>query len=150
VLIILFGLYLLGVLNLGLLARDTRVHLANKPLGYFGTLLVGIAFGAGWSPCIGPILGAIMTMAANEADLQRGLVLLAAYSLGLAVPFLAAALAVDRFLVLFAKVRHRMIWVNRFAGVMLVSVGVLMVTNRFTILSTWLQALTPDFIANRI
>ncbi len=150
VLIILFGLYLLGVLNLGLLARDTRVHLANKPLGYFGTLLVGIAFGAGWSPCIGPILGAIMTMAANEADLQRGLVLLAAYSMGLAVPFLAAALAVDRFLVLFAKVRHRMIWVNRFAGVMLVSVGVLMVTNRFTILSTWLQALTPDFIADRI
>jgi cytochrome c-type biogenesis protein len=150
VLIILFGLYLLGILNLGLLARDTRVHLANKPLGYFGTLLVGIAFGAGWSPCIGPILGAIMTMAANEADLQRGLVLLAAYSMGLAVPFLAAALAVDRFLELFAKVRHRMIWVNRIAGVMLVSVGVLMVTNRFTILSTWLQALTPDFIANRI
>lgn len=66
VMIIVFGLSLLGVLNLGILARDTQLHLANKPLRYFGTVLVGIAFGAGWSPCIGPILGAILTMAANE------------------------------------------------------------------------------------
>ena len=94
VLIIVFGLYMLGVFNLGLLARDTRLHIANKPIGYLGTLVVGIAFGAGWSPCIGPILGAILTMAANEADLQRGLVLLAAYSAGLAVPFLLAAVMV--------------------------------------------------------
>ena len=150
VLIIVFGLYLLGVLNLGFLARDTRLHLANKPLGYFGTLVVGIAFGAGWSPCIGPILGAILTMAANEADLQRGLVLLFAYSAGLAVPFLLAAQMVDRFLALFAKLRHQMIWVNRFAGAMLILVGVLMVTDRFTMLATWLQDLTPEWLRSRI
>ncbi len=150
VLIIVFGLYMLGVFNLGLLARDTRLHIANKPIGYLGTFVVGIAFGAGWSPCIGPILGAILTMAANEADLQRGLVLLAAYSAGLAVPFLLAALMVEKFLEVFAKMRHQMVWVNRIAGAMLVLVGVLMVTNRFTMLATWLQDFTPEFILDRI
>lgn len=150
VLIIVFGLYLMGVFNLSFLMKDTRLHLANKPLGYFGTLVVGVAFGAGWSPCIGPILGAILTMAANEADLSRGLTLLFAYSLGLAVPFIAAALMVDKFLAVFARVRRYMVWVNRVAGAMLVFVGVLMVTNRFTMLANWLQGFTPEFIFNRI
>lgn len=149
-LIIVFGLYMLGLFNFAFLAKDTRLHLSNKPIGYFGTLVVGIAFGAGWSPCIGPILGAIITMAASEADLQRGLLLLAAYSAGLAVPFLLAALMVDRFLKVFARFRHQMVWVNRIAGVMLVLVGLLMVTGRFTMLSSWLQDLTPEFILDRI
>lgn len=150
VLVIVFGLYLLGVLNLGFLARDTRLHLANKPLGYAGTLAVGIAFGAGWSPCIGPILGAILTLAANEASLGRGLSLLFAYSMGLAVPFIVAALAVERFLDVFARMRKHMVWVNRTAGALLVFVGLLMVTNRFTMLATWLQGFTPEFILRRI
>ena len=150
VLIIVFGLHMLGAFNVGFLARDTRLHLANKPIGYLGTLVVGIAFGAGWSPCIGPILGAILTMAANEADLQRGLVLLAAYSAGLAVPFLVAAVMVEKFLEVFAKLRHQMVWVNRIAGAMLILVGVLMVSNRFTMLATWLQDFTPEFILDRI
>ena len=150
VLIIVFGLHMLGAFNVGFLARDTRLHLANKPIGYLGTLVVGIAFGAGWSPCIGPILGSILTMAANEADLQRGLVLLAAYSAGLAVPFLVAAVMVEKFLEVFAKLRHQMVWVNRIAGAMLILVGVLMVSNRFTMLATWLQDFTPEFILDRI
>lgn len=150
VLIIIFGLYLLGAFNLSFLMKDTRLHLANKPLGFLGTLVVGIAFGAGWSPCIGPILGAILTLAANEADLGRGLGLLFAYSMGLAVPFLAAALMVERFLALFARIRRHMVWVNRTAGALLVFVGLLMVTNRFTMLANWLQDFTPEFILNRI
>ncbi len=150
VLVIFFGLYLLGVVSFGFMMRDTRLHLSHKPLGYLGTLVVGIAFGAGWSPCIGPILGLILTMAANEADLQRGLLLLLMYSMGLAVPFLAAALMVERFIALFAKLRTQMIWVNRFAGAMLILVGVLMVTNRFTMLASWLQDFTPEFIRTRI
>jgi len=150
VLVTVFGLYLLGVFNLGVLARDTRLHLATKPIGYLGTLLVGIAFGAGWSPCIGPILGAILTMAASEASLARGLGLLLVYSMGLAVPFLLAALMVERFLGLFAKVRRHLVWVNRTAGALLVLVGVLMMTNRFTMLATWLQDFTPEFILRRI
>jgi len=149
-LIIVFGLYLLGVFNLGFLMKDTRLHLADKPLGYLGTVFVGIAFGAGWSPCIGPILGAILTMAANEADLGRGLTLLLAYSMGLAVPFMAAALMVDRFLATFAKVRKHMVWVNRIAGLLLIFIGVLMITNRFTMLANWLQDFTPEWILDRI
>jgi cytochrome c-type biogenesis protein len=149
-LIIVFGLYLLGVFNLGFLMKDTRLHLADKPLGYLGTVFVGIAFGAGWSPCIGPILGAILTMAANEADLGRGLTLLLAYSMGLAVPFMAAALMVDRFLATFAKVRKHMVWVNRFAGLLLIFIGILMITNRFTMLANWLQDFTPEWILDRI
>lgn len=150
VLIIVFGLYMLGAFNFAFMAKDTRLHLRDKPLGYFGTLVVGITFGAGWSPCIGPILGAILTMAGSEADLQRGMILLGAYSAGLAVPFLLAALMVDKFLKVFARYRHQMVWVNRIAGVMLVLVGLLMVTGRFTMLATWLQALTPEFILDRI
>lgn len=150
VLVILFGLYLLGVLNLGFLAKDTRLHLANKPVGYIGTLFVGIAFGAGWSPCIGPILGAILTMAANESSLGRGMALLLFYSMGLAVPFIVAALAVERFLAVFAKMRRHIVWVNRISGALLIFVGVLMVTNRFTMLATWLQNFTPEFILRRI
>ncbi len=150
VLVIVFGLYMMGAFNLAFLNRDTRLHLSHKPLGFLGTLLVGIAFGAGWSPCIGPILGAIITMAYNEADLGRGMSLLLAYSMGLAVPFLAAALMVERFIALFAKVRRHMVWVNRVAGAMLILIGLLMVTNRFTLLSNWLQDFTPDFILRRI
>ena len=148
--IFVFGLYLLGVLNIGAFARERRVHLADKPVGYLGSVLVGIAFGAGWSPCIGPILGAILTYTASEADLQRGMVLLLSYSMGLAVPFLAAAFAVDWFLKVFAKFKGYLGYVQKVAGVLLIAVGLLMVTNYFTILATALQALTPEFIRSRI
>jgi cytochrome c-type biogenesis protein len=150
VLVIVFGLYLLGVLNIGAFMRERRVHLAEKPVGYLGTVIVGIAFGAGWSPCLGPILGAILTYTASAANLSRGLLLLFCYSLGLAVPFLVAALAVERFLELFARHKAKMIWVNRVAGGLLVFVGLLMVTNYFASLSTWMQAFTPSFLKDRL
>jgi cytochrome c-type biogenesis protein len=149
-LIIVFGLYLLGVLNIGAFARERRVHLADKPMGYLGSVLVGITFGAGWSPCIGPILGAILTYTASEADLQRGMLLLFAYSMGLAVPFLAAAFAVDWFLTVFARFKGYLGYVQKVAGVLLIVVGLLMVTNYFTILATMLQGLTPEFLRSRI
>src|SRR4051794_4058485 len=119
-LVILFGLYLLGVFNIGAVARERRYHITDKPLGYLGTVVVGIAFGAGWTPCIGPILGAILTYTATQADLQRGLVLLFAYSMGLALPFLLAAVAIERFITVFQRFRSRMVWVNRVAGLLLV------------------------------
>jgi cytochrome c-type biogenesis protein len=150
VLIIVFGLYMLGVFNVSLFSRERRVHIADKPVGYLGTLLVGIAFGAGWTPCIGPILGSILTYAASAADLSRGLWLLLAYSLGLAVPFLVSAVAVERFLDVFARMKRQMVWITRVSGVLMIVVGLLMVTNYFTILATYLQQLTPDAIRNRI
>ena len=149
-LVIVFGLYLIGVLNIGFLGKERRVHLHDKPLGYLGTVMVGIAFGAGWSPCIGPILGAILTYTASQADLTRGLTLLLAYSMGLAIPFLVAALAVERFLAVFAKMRSQMVWVQRIAGVLLIGVGLLMVTNYLSILSNWMSAFTPAFIKSRL
>ena len=90
-LIIAFGLYLLGVFDSRTLDRERRVHFADKPVGYLGTVLVGIAFGAGWTPCIGPILGSILVYTSTQADLQRGLLLLFVYSLGLAIPFVISS-----------------------------------------------------------
>jgi cytochrome c-type biogenesis protein len=146
VLIILFGLYCLGVLRLGFLERDQRVHLDRKPLGYLGSVLVGMVFAAGWTPCIGPILGAILSMAAVQDSLSTGVVLLGWYSAGLAVPFLATAWAVETFLDWFQRFRKYLIWVQRVSGGLLVVVGLLMVTGQFTRLAAWLQGLTPAFL----
>ncbi|MGH7664661.1 MAG: cytochrome c biogenesis CcdA family protein [Gemmatimonadaceae bacterium] len=149
-LIILFGLYMLGVFNIAAFSRERRLHLADKPVGYLGTVLVGIAFGAGWTPCIGPILGSILIYTSSSADLQRGLLLLSAYSLGLAVPFLLSALAINHFLALFTRMRSRMIWISRVAGVLLIIVGLLLITNYFTILASYLQGFTPEWIRSRL
>jgi cytochrome c-type biogenesis protein len=150
VLVILFGLYMMGALNVGAFARERRVHLADKPVGYLGTVLVGIAFGAGWTPCIGPILGSILIFTSSSADLERGLLLLLAYSLGLALPFLASALAIQQFLSAFSRVRRQMAWITRASGVLLIVVGVMMITDYFTVLAAYLQAFTPEAIRTRI
>ena len=150
VLVIILGLYLLGVFNLGALSRERRVHIATKPLGYLGTLVVGMAFAAGWTPCIGPILGGVLTYTASSADLSRGLVLLFAYSVGLAVPFLLAALMIDRFMELFQRYRGALLWISRASGVLLIVVGVLMITGSMTVLSAWLQRWTPEFLRSRL
>lgn len=150
VLVIVLGLYLLGVFNIGVFAREKRIHIANKPLGYFGTLLVGMAFAAGWTPCIGPILGGVLTYTASSADLNRGLVLLFAYSLGLAVPFLLAALMIDRFMELFQRYRGALVWISRASGVLLIAVGILMITGSMTVLSAWLQRWTPEALRSRL
>jgi cytochrome c-type biogenesis protein len=151
VMIILFGLYLLGVLNIGLFARERRLHVADKPVGYLGTVFVGIAFGAGWTPCIGPILGSILVYAASTGtQMSRSLTLLSAYSLGLAVPFLVSALLVERFIAAFQRMRRVMVWVTRGSGIVMVAIGVLMLTNYMTILSSYLQALTPEALLNHL
>jgi cytochrome c-type biogenesis protein len=150
VLIVLFGLYLMGVVRVPSFDRERRVHLANKPVGYLGSVFVGIAFGAGWTPCLGPILGAILTYTAAQADLTRGLPLLLAYSLGLALPFLLAAVAVERFLETVKKLRPHLARVSQVSGALLVIVGVLMMLDYFTIVGTYLQAITPDALRNRL
>ncbi len=150
VLVIVFGLFLLGLFNVASFQRERRVHLADKPAGYLGTVLVGIAFGAGWTPCIGPILGAILTYNLGAADAGRGTLLLVAYSLGLAVPFILSALLLERFLAFFARIRSRLLLLSRASGVLLVAVGLLMITDQFTRLATHLQAATPEFIRTRI
>jgi cytochrome c-type biogenesis protein len=150
VLVLLFGLYLLGVLRPAFLMQERRIQLARKPLGYAGSAVVGLAFGAAWTPCIGPILGAILTLAAEAASIAQGTALLAVYALGLAVPFVLTAVALDRFLVWFQKFRPYIVWVERIAGVMLVLLGVLLITDRFSLLAGYLQGLTPEFLKRRL
>ena len=149
-LIILFGLLCLGVFNSRLLSQERRLHLERKPVGYLGSVLVGMAFAAGWTPCIGPVLGAILGLAATSADVSRGMLLLAVYSAGLALPFLVAAVAVDSFLGWFQRFRQFLPWVMRISGVMLVFVGILLLTGEFTRLAGWLQGLTPDFLREQL
>jgi cytochrome c-type biogenesis protein len=150
VIVIVLGLYLLGAFNFSAFARERRWHLATKPLGYLGTLLVGMAFAAGWTPCIGPILGAVLTYTASSADLNRGLILLLAYSLGLAVPFVLAALMIDRFIHVFQRYRGVLVWTSRIAGVLLIAVGIMMLSDQMRVLTQWLQGLTPEFLRSRL
>ena len=150
VIVILFGLYLLGLLRPAFLMRERKVQLARKPLGYAGSAVVGVTFGAAWTPCIGPILGAILTLAAAQGSVGHGAALLAVYSIGLAVPFLVTALALDRFLVWFQRFRPYLVWVERIAGILLIILGVLLVTDRFTLIASWLQGLTPEGLKSRL
>ena len=149
VLIIIFGLLCLGVFG-NFLTRERRVQLDRKPLGYLGSTLVGMAFAAGWTPCIGPVLGGILSLAATTNDVSRGMLLLGVYSAGLALPFLIAALALERFLDWFQRFRRFLPWVMRISGAMHVVVGVLLVTGEFTRLAGWLQGLTPEFLREQL
>jgi cytochrome c-type biogenesis protein len=150
VLIIGFGFVCLGAVRAEALMRERRVQLEEKPVGYLGSLLVGMAFAAGWTPCIGPVLGAILGLAASSSDLARGTLLLVAYSAGLAVPFLLAALALESFLAWFQRFRRYLPWVMRVSGALLVFVGILMVTGQFTRLAGWLQQFTPSLLKENI
>jgi cytochrome c-type biogenesis protein len=147
---IVMGLWMLGVLRVDALQRERRVHISDKPIGYLGTVVVGIAFRAGWTPCLGPTLGAILILAANQTDMAKGIGLLSAYSAGLAVPFLLAALALERFLSFFQKFKKNLGTVNRVAGVLLILVGVLMFSGWFERLAALLQPLTPKFLLDKL
>ncbi len=150
VVLILLGLHLAGAFRLTPLLREKRVHVANRPMGYIGTVGVGMAFGAGWTPCIGPILGGILTLAALGDTLWQGVGLLFVYSMGLAIPFLLTALALDRFLRFFRRFRRYLPAVQVASGALLVLLGIMLVTGSFTVLVTWLLPFTPDFILERI
>ncbi len=150
ILIIVFGLYLLDIMRPAFLVRERRIHLVRKPLGFVGSSLAGVAFGAAWTPCIGPILGAILTLAATRSSIAQGTALLGVYTLGLALPFLLTAFALDRFLVWFQRFRPFLVWVERISGVLLILLGILLVTDRFTLLANYLQGLTPEFLRSRL
>ncbi len=152
VLIIVLGLWMTGVFRSALLSRELRFQLGDKPLGMLGSILAGIVFGAGWTPCIGPILASIIVYisASPEADLSKGVPLMLAYSAGLAVPFLAAAFAVERFLLWSQRFRRYVGAVEKIAGVLLILFGVLLASGTFTLMASWLQGLTPGFLKSRL
>jgi cytochrome c-type biogenesis protein len=150
VLVILFGLYLLGVFNFGPFSRERRLHLSTKPMGYLGSVLVGVTFGAGWTPCIGPVLGGILTYTATQSDLAVGMALLLTYALGLAVPFVLSAVGVERLIELTRAYRKHLVWISRFSGVLVLALGLLMVTGLMPRLTATLQGLTPAFLRDRL
>jgi len=135
--IVVMGLHLLGVLRIPLLYRDTRFQLRTVPRGVVGTFLVGAAFAFGWSPCVGPILGGILTVAGSQDTVYRGMGLLAVYAAGLAVPFLLAGLSVEWFFRSLAGVRRHLKRIEQASGVLLVVLGVLVATNRLTALNQY-------------
>lgn len=150
VLIIVFGLYIAGLLRVGIFGRTQQLQLREKPAGYVGSFIVGLTFAIGWTPCVGPILGAILTLAGTAETVQRGIGLLVAYSAGLGVPFLLSAVALGAFLKFFKRYRPFIPVVERFAGVILVVVGVLVFTNYYLVLNSWANAFTPDWLLRRL
>lgn len=150
VLIVVFGLHLLGVLRLGVLMRERRFQVSGGPRGYLGATVAGVVFAAGWTPCIGPVLGTLWTWAGVRATMWGALLLLGGYSLGLAVPFLLAALATGAFLNTSRRLRGALPVLEKVSGAVLVVVGLLLVTGSFAILAGYFTRLTPDFILERI
>jgi cytochrome c-type biogenesis protein len=139
VMIIIFGLYLLGILNLNFLKVEHRYQFRNRPAGYLGSFLIGIAFAAGWTPCVGPVLGTILLYASTTDSLWSGVVLLACYSLGLALPLFLTALGVDRFLAYFKEVRAYLWGVSTVSGLLLIVVGVMIYANSLTMITSFLE-----------
>jgi cytochrome c-type biogenesis protein len=138
VFIILMGLNFLGVFKLGFLSREKRYHAETRPAGLIGAYGVGLAFAFGWTPCIGPVLAMILTLAATEQDMARGAGLLAVYSAGLGIPFLLAAAGIGTFLGFFRRFRSQMRNVERAMGLLLVLTGVMFLTGYMQAFSYWL------------
>src|SRR5690606_2489044 len=150
VLVIAFGLVMLGVIRVPFLYRDSRPQYRGETNTPLGALLLGMAFAAGWTPCIGPILGGILTLAGASGTLGQGVGLLAVYSLGLAVPFLLAALLIGPFLEFSKGFRRHLPWVEPVAGGVVRVAGVLMATGTYAALTAYLMRITPDWLISRL
>jgi len=140
--IILMGLHFLGLFKIGLLYREKRLAV-EKPLGLWGAYVLGLAFAFGWTPCIGPILAAILAVAASEETVWRGAGLLAVYSLGLGIPFLLAAVALEPFIGFIKKFRAHFPLVERIVGILLVATGIAFLTGAMQNISYWLLQTFP-------
>ena len=149
-LIIVFGLYIAGVLRIGLFGRSAQIAIKSKPAGFVGSFAVGLTFAIGWTPCVGPVLGSILTLAGNDKTVGQGVTLLLAYSAGLGLPFLLFSVALGSFLRFFKRYRPLIPVVERAAGVLLIVVGVLVASNYYVVLNSWAISLTPDWLLKRL
>jgi len=145
VVIAMFGLYLMGLLRFQMLMRERRLHFGARPAGMAGSVLAGVAFGAGWTPCIGPVLASVLLYAGMEETMGRGMMLLASYALGLGVPFLIAAAALDRFLSGARLLRRWGLPLQRVTGGILLLIGLLLATGQFARMTASLARYTPFF-----
>jgi len=143
--LVVLGLHMMGVFRIGFLDYEKRKQTSARPTSLLGAMLVGIAFAFGWTPCIGPILGGILTIAGAQESVAQGVVMLAFYSLGLGVPFLLTALAIDRFFSAFARIRRHYHAIEVVSGLLLIGIGVLMLLNRLTLITNFLTPYLPAF-----
>ncbi|MGE5305666.1 MAG: cytochrome c biogenesis CcdA family protein, partial [Alphaproteobacteria bacterium] len=144
------GLYLIGVFKIPALERYLQFNLKDKPAGYLGSVIVGITFAVAWTPCVGPILGAILAIAGTSADVGRGVFLLAMYAAGLAVPFFLSALAVNSFFQFSQAFRRYIQAFHVASGVLLVVVGILLMTDYMTSLNIYVLRFTPAWLIKRL
>ena len=142
-LIILFGIHMTGLFHFGILLGEKRVHLQRKPSGFIGTFIVGVAFAAGWTPCIGPILASILMVAASTGEVGRGVGLLSVYSIGLGIPFLISGLLFSQFLVMFNRFRKHIRLIEIFTGTLLIIVGLMLMFNYMGTLTMYLYQWLP-------
>lgn len=142
VMIVVMGLYIAGVLKIGFLSREKRLHLQNKPAGLLGSFLVGTAFAAGWTPCIGPVLGSILLYASTAGSVASGIELLTAYALGLGIPFFFTSLAINTALSYFRKINRSMRVISVVSGLFLVVAGIMLFTGTFGVLSRYMTMLS--------
>jgi cytochrome c-type biogenesis protein len=134
ILIILLGIHLTGIIRIRALDFEKRIHIEKKPLHFLGTFIIGMAFGAGWSPCIGPLLGSILIIAGSQETVGQGILLLAVYSAGLALPFIIMSVFVHLLLTVIKKASRFLQYVNTTAGILLILVGLILVTNKLYLL----------------
>lgn len=146
VFILLVGIYLTGLIKIAALDRYLQFNLKDKPAGYLGSVLVGITFAVAWTPCVGPILGAILAIAGTSADVSRGILLLAAYAGGLALPFFLSAIAINSFFQFSQAFRRFIEGFHIAGGVLLMLVGVLLITDYMTYLNVYVLRFTPDWL----
>jgi len=145
VIVIVFGLHTMGVLRIGWLYSEKRVQVEKKPTSLFGAFFVGLAFAFGWTPCIGPILAGILAIAGTQQTVGQGVQLLAVYSAGLGLPFLLTAFAINQFFTVFKRIRKHYHLIEIISGLLLVLIGLLIFTNRFTLIAKWLTPYLPTF-----
>jgi cytochrome c-type biogenesis protein len=142
VLIILLGIQFTGIINIPFLQMEKRFEMRRKPLGYVGSFLVGIAFAAGWTPCIGPILSTILIYASTTKSFTTGILLLTYYSIGLGIPFFLSSLAFNSFLSAFDKIKRYIRVITIISGLFLIGIGILFLTDTFKDINSYLNALT--------
>jgi cytochrome c-type biogenesis protein len=145
IVIIIMGLHFVGAFRIGLLYREARIQVGRKPAGMVGAYVMGLAFAFGWTPCVGPVLAAILFVAGSEGTALRGASLLAAYSFGIGIPFLLAAVFASRFLAWAARFRKHMHKVEIAMGALLILTGLLFVTGQMSTISYWLLETFPVF-----
>ncbi len=134
ILIILMGVHLTGIIHIRGLDVEKRINIEKKPLHFLGIVIVGMAFGAGWTPCIGPLLGSILIIAGSQETVWQGIVLLATYSAGLAIPFIILSVFIHLLLIVIKKASRVLQYVNAAAGILLIIVGLILVTNKLHVL----------------